>query len=432
MMAQAVGQLNSQTGLLSYAGLLPLAFFLLMVWIAWDMRSILKASQRKNQLSIEGRWQELERYFERCSRTYRPFVWFHRKYLLPGNAEVQHALFLFTQGRLEDALVKVGRGLEQLEGKPQIFRSIYRAQTFKTLVGAHRTRILILTGLGQYDEARKEGGRLEQLLGSSGRPNPALALLEYYCGHLDQALSAAQTVPPQDSQYDSMRGLVALVYCTKGAFDEALQALCFEPADVAKFYSPAGLETVRGSAEGAKLIELQRKKLAGVFQPSRLLVLAEVCLAKEDLEQAQATLDQAEKCLGPQPGIQSSYCRLRACSFAAQGKGAEAEDYIQRLRSMTKQFPRRSLLWEARLAIGRSCFYLKRFPEAVAELLEAQRSALHPIEKHVTAFWLARTHEAAGDQMEAVRFYQMVVADLIPSRARQQAIEALARAGLAQ
>ncbi|MEY2465784.1 MAG: hypothetical protein QOD03_305, partial [Verrucomicrobiota bacterium] len=255
----------------------------------------------------------------------------------------------------------------------------------------------------------------------------ALALLEYYCGHLDEALAQAQAVPAGDAQYDSMRSLMALAYCMKGDFEKALQALSFEPADASKFYSPSGLKTLSESPEGAKLIALQRIKLAGVFPPARLILLAQVYVALEDFENADRALDQAEKSLGPEPGLQMSYCRRRACSLAGQGKSKETENYIERMRAIVRERPKRSMLWETHFATGRSYLYLRRFNDALAELTEAQRSALHPIERHATVYLIARTHEAAGNQREANAYYQIVVADSIPSQMREQAAEALAR-----
>jgi tetratricopeptide (TPR) repeat protein len=412
---------------------LPQIFFAALViiavvstWFASDMRSILKSGQRKNQLSIEGRWQELDQHFEITSKPGRPFVWLHQRYLLPGAVAAQHALFLFNQGRLEEALVKANQAVRQVKGKPWVFRTIHHASTFKILLGSLSARTMILTGLGRYDEAREAAAQLQRLAGAGGRPNTALALLEYYSGHVDEALALAQAVPPEDPQYDAMRGIAAIAQVMKGEYSQAVQTLLYEPGDMTKFYSPAGLKAVREDPEGPKLIELQNKKLAGVFQPARLLLLANVYLAQEDFENANRVIDQAEKKLGPEPGIQASYCRYRACCLAAQGKAKEAENHLERMRAIVKQLPKRSLIWETHFTAGRSYLYLGRPGDALAELIEAQRSVLHPTEKHVTTYWIARAHEAAGNPREAVPYYQSVAADTIPSWMRKKAIEALA------
>jgi tetratricopeptide (TPR) repeat protein len=426
MVSGLLMDMNSWMNLIFFIFLVPLLIMAALAWFASDMRSILKSGQRKNQLSIEGKWRELEQHFERISKTYRPFVWLHQQYLLPGTVPAQHALFLFKQGRLDEALAKVDRAIRQIEGKPRLFRSIHRSETFRILCSSLRARTLILTGLGRYGDAREVAARLQQLTGP-GDPNAALALLEFYCGHLDEALAMAQPVPPGDKQYDSMRAVTALAYGVKGEFDQAIQALLYEPSDISKFYSPAGLQAVSESPEGPKLIELQRRKHGGVFEPARLILLAQVYVAKGEFENADRALDQAEKSIGPEPGIQTSYCRHRTCSLAAQGKATEAENYIKRMRAIVQQLPKRSLLWETHFAAGQSYLYLGRFNDALTELIEAQRSVLHPIEKHATAYWIARVHEAAGNHNEAIPYYQIVVADTIQSWMRKQAVETLTR-----
>jgi tetratricopeptide (TPR) repeat protein len=181
---------------------------------------------------------------------------------------------------------------------------------------------------------------------------------------------------------------------------------------------------------GADLIALKRKKIAGVFPPARLILLAHVYVMMEDFANADRALDEAEKSLGPEPGLQMSYARHRACSFAGQGKSEEAETYLQRMRAIVKELPKRSLLWESHAATGRAYLYLGKNSEALAEMMEAQRFALHPIEKHYTAYWIARAYEALGNEAEANAYYKIVAADPIPTRIREQATAALARAQL--
>ncbi|HZV36449.1 MAG TPA: hypothetical protein VFB72_17870 [Verrucomicrobiae bacterium] len=390
------------------------------------MRSILKSGQRKNQLSIEGRWDDLDRYFERASKPRRPFVWLYRRYLLPGTNTVQHALLLYNQGRLEESLAKVDKAIREVANKPKIFSSIYRRGTFKTFCSAFRARTLVLTGLGRYDEARQVAAQLRQLSGGDGQTNAALALMEYFCGNLDEALAQAKIVPPEDTQYDSMRVITASAYSLKGEFDNALQALVFEPSDLNKYYTPEGLRALNSSSTGARLIELQRKKLAGVFQPARLILLAQVYNSMGEFDKAAGELDEAAKSLGPEPAIQLSYCRHRACSFAGLGKAAEAESFIERMRAMVQKTPKRSLVWETHFATGQSYSYLGRSNAAIDELNKALHSALHPVEKHVTAYWIARTHKAGDNKSEANPYYQMVLADPIPSWMRKEAADALA------
>lgn len=408
------------------AAIFLLAVFILPSWYIADMRSILKSGRRKQELSIAGDWKGLEDYYEEEARTRRPFVWFRRKYLIPGHLETLYALFLYEQGRFEEALAKAEQAIERNKSKLRIFRSFDAKATFTTLRGALKARTLILGGLGRYDEARAAAAEYQKLAGSSGRTDSSLALLEYYCGQLDEAITLAQAARPEDSEFDAMRGVVSLCYTMKGDFEQALQALSYAPADVMKFYTPTGLQALSQSPEGAELLEAKRQKLASVFPPARFINLARVYVAMEDFEKADQALDEAEKSVGPQPGLQVSYCRYRACSFAGQGKAKEAELYLDRMRAFVKTFPKRSLLWETHFGAGRSYLYLNRFNDALAELDAAQKCVLHPVEKHGTNYYIAKAHEATGNQSEAIKYYELVAADPIPSRMRQQAAEVLA------
>jgi tetratricopeptide (TPR) repeat protein len=416
--------MNSLAHFTSMDQLAPLGYLVLggaLAWYGADMRYILRSVQRRNQLTIEGRWAELEQHLERTSNTRRPFAWFHHRYLLPGGNAARFALFLYEDGRLEQALTKVDQAIIQIEKKPAFFRPVFQRATKGIHCSALAIRVLILTGMGCYDEARESAARLGQVSGSNVRQNSSLALLEAHCGHLDEALALAKTVPPEDQQYDSMRVVMARAYSLKGEFAQAIETLTYEPGGISKFYRPQDLENLKRSPEGPKLIELQGRKLAGIFQPARWIALAGVYLAQEAFENADRALDEAEKSLGSKRGLQISCCRTRARSHAAQGRSAEADEYIARARLMMQQFPRRSTLTETHLAIGRSYLSLRRFGEAVAELAEAQRFALHPVEKHQVSYWIARTHEAAGNTAEANPYYEQVASDPIPSWMNRQA-----------
>jgi tetratricopeptide (TPR) repeat protein len=395
-----------------------------LAWLAADMRSMFRSLQRKNKLTIEGRWAELEQHFERASNTRRPFAWFHQRYLLPGSNAALFALFLNQQGRLEQALTQADKAIKQIENKPALFRSLFQHQTNGTLRGALAARVLILIGMGRYDEAREGAARLGQASGSNVDTNASLALLEVNCGHLDEALALAKTVPPEHNHYDAMRGVMASVYRLRGDFAQAIESMIYEPSGIVKFYRSEDLENLSQSQEGSKLIELQGQTLAGIFPPARWIKLAGIYIAQEAFEKADGALDEAKKLLGSNPVLQISYWRTRARSCAAQGNAVEADDYIARARALIQQLPRRSTVMETHLAIGRAYLSLRRFAEALAELAEAQRFALHPIEKHQAAYWLARTYEAAGNPGEAFPYYQQVASDPIPSWMQRQAATA--------
>ena len=179
--------------------------------------------------------------------------------------------------------------------------------------------------MGRYDEAREAAARLGQASGSNVRQNSSLALLEANCGRLDEALALAKTVPPEDHQYDSMRAVMASAYRLKGEFAQAIETLMYQPAGISKFYRSEELEQLNRSPEGSKFLELQGRKLAGVYQPARWIMLAGVYLDQEAFENADHALDEAEKSLGSNRVLQISYCRTLARSHAAQGKSREAD-----------------------------------------------------------------------------------------------------------
>jgi len=391
------------------------------IWFAADMLFLLRSAQRRHQLTLEGRWADLERHFEGVEKTRRPFAWFWQRYLLPGGNATQFGLFLFQQGRLEQALTEVDRAISQVGKKPVLLRPFLRGATKAIRCGSRAARMLILTGMGRYDEVRAEAVRLGQASGSSVDANSPLALMETNCGRLDEALALARNVPPAHHQYDAMRSTTAWIYSLKGEPARAVEVMTHEPAGVAKFYRSEDLKTMGASPDGAKLIELQGRNLAGIFPPARWIRVAQTYLDQEAFANADAALGEAEKSLGSNQVLQISYWRTRARSHAGQGKSAEADDCIGRARALIQQFPRRSTVMETHLAIGRSYLSLRRFSKALMELGEARRNSLHPIERHQANYWTARTHEAAGNSLEALTYYKLVAADPIPSWMHRQA-----------
>jgi hypothetical protein len=61
------------------------------------------------------------------------------------------------------------------------------------------------------------------------------------------------------------------------------------------------------------------------------------------------------------------------------------------------------------------------------DLAAAERYAFHPIEKHIIPYFYGQVAETARRPAEAIRHYDAVIADRIPSWYRQLALEAIAR-----
>lgn len=280
--------MNPTAQFLSLANWAPLAYVVGaggLGWFAADMGYLLRSAQRSERLKLDGQWAELEQQLRRTMKSYRPFVWFTERCLLPGSSACQLGLFLYQPGRLEVALERVDQAVRQIDRKPAFFRSVFRRATHGTHVGALASRVIILGGLGRYEEARKSADRAGQISGSNSDRNAALVSLEVNCGHIDEALALAKTVPPEHHQASSVRVTAAWAYNLKGDFVQAVEAL--------------------------------------------------------------------------------------------------------------------------------------------VELSEAQRFALHPIERHQVAFWTAQTHEASGNPDKANSFYQQVAADPIPSWMQRHAASVL-------
>jgi tetratricopeptide (TPR) repeat protein len=338
--------------------------------------------------------------------------------------EARFGLFFHSRGRLEPALAHVDRGIKQIENKPMLFRPVFRSATSKAYNSALAARVLILSEMGRYSEARQTSVKLEKASGSTMGEHSTLALLEMKCGKLDEALAMARKVPEHETQYDAMRNLMSMVYGLKGDFEQAKQSLIFDPNIGAKYDNPGVFESLKQNVEGAKWIQSQKQKLAGIFPPARWIRLAHVYLAEQDFEQSDKALDNAEKSLGSNQILESVYWRARARTYAGQYKSKEAEDCIDRARVMAQKLQSRSAIMETHLAIGRSYLSLRRWDEALIELLAAERTSLHPIERHQANYWIAHAYGSSDRLADALPYYQKVASDPIASWMQREAAAA--------
>jgi tetratricopeptide (TPR) repeat protein len=217
------------------------------------------------------------------------------------------------------------------------------------------------------------------------------------------------------------------IFCFKREFTEAINILVYEPKDITEHYSPEDLALVLQNRESARFIALKRKHSATIHQPIRLLSMARVYVDQENLDDATQALDTTEPLLGANPVIRCSYHRYRALCAAAKGDALQTELHLANARSITQSLPKRDTQWETSIAAGRCYLSLRLTDKASLEFQEARRHTLHPIEKHVTNYWLARTAEAAKRRSEAIRHYQSVVADNIPTWMREESLVAINR-----
>jgi tetratricopeptide (TPR) repeat protein len=381
------------------------------------------------RLKLAGRWDELDAHYQRELRSHRlilPFVM--RKYAVPGNLEAGYAVYLYERGRLESALEFTDRAIV-LARKPRWkLKSVFGMQpNTRTLPVALNLRVLVLTGLGRYNEARTTAAELRAMLPPGQRRNSADCLMEVQSGHLQEALELAYETLSHNSKDGTARLVASWVYRLRGDFPEAASILFYQPPDVTEHYSPKDLDLVLRSREGVKFVALQRQYAATIHEPIRLLALSGVYLEEGNLDDATQALDTVEPLLGANPVILCDYHRRRAICAAARGDGPRAEQHLAAARSILAKYPKRSTQWETHIAAGRCYLSLQAMDKAGAEFVQAQALCLHPLDKHVTNHWLGRAADAAHRRSEVIRHYKNLVADGIDTKMRQEATETLSR-----
>ena len=399
------------------------------IWLLIDVHWSYRRRQQRIRLKLAGKWDELDAHYQRELGSHRlilPFLL--RKYAVPGNLEAGYAAYLYERGRLESALEFTDRAIT-LARKPRWkLKSVFGVRpTTRTLPVALNLRVLVLTGLGRYDEARTTAAELRDLLPPGQRRNSADCLMEVQSGHLEEALNLAYETLSHKSNDGTARLVASWVYRLRGDFPEAANILFYQPHDVAEHYSPKDLALVLKSHEGAKFVALQRQYAATIHEPIRLLALSGVYLEAGNLDDATQALDTVQPLLGANPVILCDYHRRRAMCAAGKGDSPRAEQHLAAARSILADYPKRSTQWETHIAAGRCYLSLHAMDKAGAEFAQAQALWLHPLDKHVTNYWLGRTADAARRRSEAIQRYEKLVADGIDTKMRQEAIEALPR-----
>ena len=381
------------------------------------------------QLKLAGKWDELDAHYQRELRSHRlllPFLL--RKIVIPGNLEAGYAAFLHQRGQLEPALEFTGRAIALARKQPRWLKSIYGMPLRrKTLSVALNLRVLILTSLGRYDEARATAEELRGVSPPGHRRNSADCLTEVQSGNLEEALNLAYETLSHNVKDGTARLIASRVYRLQGRFAEAANILFYEPRDVTEHYSPKDLANMLKDRQSAEFITLQRQYAASIHEPIRLLALAGVYLEEGNCDDAARSLDAVEKLLGANPVILCDYHRRRAICAAAQGENARMEQHLREARSIVAQHPKRSTQWATDIAAGRCYLLSQAIDKAGVEFLAARSRALHPLDKHVTNYWLGRAAEAAKHRTEAIRHYQSLVSDGIQTRMREEAVAALQR-----
>lgn len=416
---------NSADQFLFAHDLYVLITLVVSAWLLSDMNYIHRWKQQKVRLELDGKWDDLETHFQRRLKTRRLFARLFQRFAVPGNLEASYALYLHNRGRSEAALETAERAIVLAQHQPSFLKSTFGRPARKTLQSAMHTRVLVLNGLGRYEEARATSAEMRALPG--GKTHATACLTELHAGHLDEALILACETLSHDPKDGTARLVASSVFCYRREFAEAINILIYEPKDFTEHYSRKDLALALRNRESATFIALKRKHSATIHQPIWLLSAARVYIDQGDLDEAIQALDMTEPLLGANPVIRCAYHRYRALCAATKGDIQQTEQHLAEARSITQSLPKRDTQWETSVAAGRCYLTLRLTDKATLELQEAQRHALHPIEKHVTNYWLARTADAAKRRSEARRHYQDVVADNIPTRMRDESFAALDR-----
>ncbi len=401
---------------------IPVVVVVGLLWMMADLRFVQRWQLRRAELGAQDKTQELNAHFEAALKCRRPMLLLFLHYVIPGTLEAEYALHLSNQGEHERALVLAKKASLSAARRPAVHLAVLPAEC------------MVLLRLGRYEQAQdilRIGRRLlsSSTLAGAGR-NPAdqasglvmqEGLLEMYLGHFEAALklgvrASAATIS------DPARGLVSGVLALQGRFEQALEALVYEPSTFYRFLTAT--PPVIDTGEDEDPLDLLAKdklyrqsadktneELAGVFGPAVEIGRAGVFLEAGDAENLGIALGRAQTKLKANQTMEHIFLRVRACWQAMTGNAAGMEADLARTRQLAAEKPAsRSAKYETHLAAGRAYFLFGRHATAVEELKAATQLALHPLEKHTSTYWLARASQAANEP-SANALFRTVMAD---------------------
>ena len=390
-------------------------------WFVADMGFAQRWSLKRAELGSQDKWRELNEHFESGLRCRRPLLRLFQKFVIPGTLEADYALHLSNQGEHERALVLAQKATSKSARRPEIHLAVLPAET------------MILGRLARYDEAQKTVQRGRQLIASGllvNSPNRANleagmdlqdGMINLTQGRLDEALKFGLRACAA-AVSDPARALVSGALTAKGRFKEALEVLVYEPSSFYKYLEQAahagflkslnenpldGLAKDRVFAETARLSD---EELSSVFGPAVELGKALVFLDSNDTTNLGLALNRTQAKLKSHQIMEHIFVRTRACWHAMNGNVAGVEADLARTRQLASDRPAsRSAKYETHLAAGRAYFMLGKNEMAIEELNAASRLALHPMEKHTSLYWLARSNLAANQSLAMSQFKTVVM-----------------------
>lgn len=291
------------------------------------------------------------------------------------------ALEHYKNGGYQEALEKIDHALSVLD------RSAMPVQDVSLYGMCLSAKTMIVAALGRYDEARQMA---KTLRGAGAAPASliATAFAELYTGRLNDALRICNEVMAADPDSNSANGMAATIALLLGDTSYALRLLDYDSDD-----------------------------------PTRLLLLAETHLRDRDSVAAEEALDLAEPRLPDYAVVILEYRRLRALAAAHAGDGATMEANLRLLDEAVAHARHKS--WDAAIGRGEALFMIQGFDAALSAFVQASGYARHPMDIHITRYWLARAHAALRNKDQAELLYRAVLADGFRTRMSDEASSAL-------
>jgi tetratricopeptide (TPR) repeat protein len=335
-----------------------------------------------------------------------------QRFVVPGLLEADYALHVSNHGEHERALILAEKASRKAARRVATHLAVLPAES------------MILLRLGRYEEARHVvqvgrnllAARPAELAKDSGHSNLEAgiilqdAMIEMYLGHLDAALNLGIEASAA-SVSDPARALISAVLTAKGRFMEALDALVYEPSGFYKFLDSSAMDLLEEDKLFQETARQMDEEISGVFGPAVELVRASVFLEAGETANLGLALEQVQSKLKSHRIIEHIFVRTRACWHAMTGDVAGVEADLARTRQLAAEKPAsRSAKYETHLAAGRAFLLLGQDARAIGELKTANHLALHPLEKHVSMYWLARANQAVDHTLAATQF-NTVIAD---------------------
>lgn len=376
------------------------------------LKQRLRLARRRKELLHEGRWEEVTAEDARRLASWNPLDRVIRWSLAPGALEAEAAIHRVSVGQLDEGLVLARRAVQLSRRRWRIAGAALSAEGLAHLY------------LGHYAEAAGVAQRLRREVPSSNAADLLDLASAYHQGRFGEALSIGPRAIA-DPRNSVLRTTLSSILHLQGRDAEAFEILLDRPPDVRVFYTPQGLASLGRAAEGRANLETHQRLWVGMTEPLRFFQAARIYLDQDDDEGVRFTIEKAREVMGGHPFLQKMGHELEAWVQAARGNLEGAEQELRAARALLDRFPKRSSLLEFQLQAGRVYLKLGRSDRAVTALEEAFKAVLHPLDRHVAGFWLARAHEAAGNASRSRELDRAVSSDgidtVLARRAREGA-----------